>query len=205
MVKCKWCKKDYPEELKAIIENISKDYNNILKQFSESSLRKVKQPSNYLIAISQDPYDIARMSTGRDWTSCMQLGVGTYHKDVFCEIEAGGLIAYLIKKDDKDIEEPVARISIKRFTNQKGKSFALPEKTTYGNASKAFYETVLAWIESKQGKMQKGEYKREGGGYSDTFGRSRTMNVARNIARQMIKLAQLETKNWYKNVKLANF
>ena len=94
-----------------------------------------------MIVISQDPHDVAQMSTGRQWTSCMDLGgegrePGSHHEDIFCEVQKGGLVAYLIRAEDGAIADPLARIHIRRFDNRAGQSVAVPEQSVYGNEIK---------------------------------------------------------------------
>jgi hypothetical protein len=89
---------------------------------------------------------------------------------VYCEVKKGGFVAYLIQGNDRDIKRPLARISIKRFENKAGDSIAMPEDTVYGNDMSGFQETVRKWIESKQGPVKVGLYKRRGGEYSDSLG-----------------------------------
>jgi hypothetical protein len=200
-------KQDYPNiaEQQNIIKERQDFFGHLLKQFNESSFRSnkkmVEKGSDYLIVISQNPHDIAKMSTGRDWESCMTLGTGCYHTDVFREVEEGGLIAYLIRKHDKDIEEPVARVLIRRFVGENNRSFAMPEKNIYGDASREFLVQIQNWINSKQGKVPPGNYKRMGGDYSDSY-RGRERSFAQLIAKEIIKLAlKNDSTNWYKFVK----
>lgn len=127
----------------------------------------------FLVVISKNIHDIASMSTGRGWESCMTLGSGGHHQDVYCEVANGGFIAYLIRTDDKNIEHPVARIHIRRFDNKQGTSIAIPEETIYGEDVPEFLNVVKNWIKSKQGNIQPGFYSRKGGKYSDTFGNTR--------------------------------
>jgi signal recognition particle subunit SEC65 len=103
--------KNNPGLRKTFENRINKLFRDLLSNFSQSPYRKLTKQSDKLIVISQDPHDIAKMSTGRNWNSCMNLDRGGGKEDeVFCEVEEGGLIAYLISKDDKDIESPYARI-----------------------------------------------------------------------------------------------
>ncbi|KKM21213.1 hypothetical protein LCGC14_1637710, partial [marine sediment metagenome] len=160
------------------LESIRNYYNTLTNTFTNSPIRaqSQKQQQEFLVLISQNPHDVASMSTGRDWTSCMELGEGSHHEDIFCEIERGGLVAYLINKNDINVEQPLARIHIRRFDDREGKSFAVPEKSIYGNATKGFPETVKQWLDERQGDVKSGIYERQGGKYSDTF--SDTMLVA---------------------------
>jgi hypothetical protein len=159
------------------IDRTIKYYDELIETFINSSYRthQSKQDSGFMVVISQDPHDVAQMSTGRQWTSCMDLGTGgrepgSHHEDVYCEVQNGGLVAYLIRSDDTEIEDPLARIHIRRFDNRAGNSVAIPEKSIYGNEIKGFQEAVQSWLNEKQGDITPGAYERKGGEYSDTFG-----------------------------------
>jgi hypothetical protein len=121
------------------------------------------------VVISKNPHDLASMSTGRGWTSCMELGVGAHHDSIYCEVKNGGFVAYLINKDDPEIKRPIARLHIRRFKNSKNKNVAVPEDSAYGTANPAFVPTVQNWLQEKQGHIEAGQYKMMGGKYSDTF------------------------------------
>lgn len=159
---------EYSEEDIKVKENaLKQEINKIRKTFEESNVRKGKK-QKLKIVFSQNPHDVAKMSTDRSWESCMTLGTGDYHKNVFCEIENGGFIAYLIHDDDLDIEHPVARIHIRRFDNTEGVSIALPERTVYGDDVPGFLEAVEGWVEEKN-EENEGLYEMKGGEYSDTY------------------------------------
>jgi hypothetical protein len=55
---------------------------------------------DYTVVISRHPYDIAGMSTDRAWQSCKHLEDGCNKHYIPTEIEAGALIAYVIKTSD---------------------------------------------------------------------------------------------------------
>jgi len=168
------------EDIKIFENKIKEEINKIKKIFETSNIRSgVKQ--NLKIVLSQDPHDVAKMSTNRHWESCMTLGTGQYHKNVYCEVADGGFIAYLIKENDKDIENPLARIHIRRFDDMEGNSIAIPERTVYGNDVPGFLETVEIWIDNHN-KVSPGIYERKGGEYSDTYGE------------QIVKLPESEQK-----------
>lgn len=169
----------YKNEIKRIdneeTENVEMAKSEVRQKFNYykdildgSNLRTMKDTSNLNVVISQDPHDMAKMSTGRRWTSCMDLQKDRSH-DVFCEVESGGLIAYLIDSSDKDVENPHARILIRRFSNKEGESVAIAEDAVYGNSVRGFEETVEEWLASKQSRITPGNYQREGMDYSETF------------------------------------
>jgi hypothetical protein len=103
----------------------------------------------------------------------MDLDEGSKKKDVFCEVEGGGLVAYLIRSDDLEIRNPLARIHIRRFDNRKGESVALPEESVYGNEVEGFYDAVASWLDKMQPNINPGRYDLKGGSYSDSFSKSK--------------------------------
>lgn len=149
--------------------NQIRNYFNELRISFENDPTRAKG-TQYYVVISADPHDLASMSTGRPWTSCMNLIDGGQKQDVYCEVKKGGFVAYLIHAEDREIEKPLARIHIRHFRNRKGQSLALPEETVYGQEMPGFLETVKQWLSGKQGHVRPGRYKRRGGEHSDTFG-----------------------------------
>jgi hypothetical protein len=148
-------------------------YTSLIQRFQNSPFRV--KTAQLQVAISNNPHDIASMSTGRGWTSCMNLKSGDRASDVYCEVERGGFVAYLIRPEDQDIRSPLARIHIRRFDNRKGQSIAVPEDAIYGSPVPGFKEVVQDWVRSKQGSITPGQYLRRGGKYSDTFGDRKTL------------------------------
>ena len=88
---------------------------------SRPSLKSIQNNSNLMVVISRKAEDIAGMSTDRRWKSCMELPGydknrmegGGFNSHLFYDIKLGTIVAYLIRKEDKDIEDPLARIAIK--------------------------------------------------------------------------------------------
>lgn len=146
---------------------IEKYYDDIKSDFENMAYRA---GSEFEIAISMNAHDIASMSTGRGWSSCMNLKEGDHKRDVYCEVGYGGFIAYLVRKGDREIKRPVARVHIRRFDSKSGRSVAVPEETVYGTDKKGFLDAVRAWLNRVQGVVEAGPYRRVGGAYSDTFG-----------------------------------
>ena len=97
----------------------------LLKSFNEDPYRTKE---NTLIVISRNTDDIARMSTNRRWVSCLGSDKELSFR-IPAQIEAGVLIAYLISKDDININNPLARCLIKNYYS-KETSYETPiEKT----------------------------------------------------------------------------
>jgi hypothetical protein len=116
--------------------------------FANDPGRQATKKNNKLVVISRHPYDIAGMSTDRGWTSCMNLDDGNNRKFVPLDIKAGTIIAYLINANDKNIENPQARMLIKPFVNLYGDhDIAMGiENKIYGTASLGFKKTVSEWV-----------------------------------------------------------
>lgn len=71
--------------------------------------------NNKLIVFSNHPYDIAGMSTGRSWSSCMNLYDGVNKNFVSNDIQEGTFIFYIIYKDDLNIKNPIGRGLVKPY------------------------------------------------------------------------------------------
>ena len=104
------------------------------------------------VVISRHPYDIAGMSTDRGWTSCMNLENGLYKRYVPLDIKHGTVIAYAIRKGDRNIQNPVARVLIKPFmeiNEEKKESSVLfgIEDRVYGEEPPGFVDTVESWVD----------------------------------------------------------
>ena len=75
--------------------------------------------NNLWIVISNHSYDIAGMSTNRDWTSCMNVIDGDNKEYVDKDIQYGTLVAYIIDKKDTNINRPYGRVLIKPYKLQR--------------------------------------------------------------------------------------
>lgn len=75
--------------------------------------------NNLWLVISNHAYDIAGMSTNRDWTSCMNIINGDNKVYVKHDIQYGTLVAYIIDKKDTNIQQPYGRILIKPYKLQR--------------------------------------------------------------------------------------
>jgi hypothetical protein len=139
----------------------------ILQKFENSKLliaynkdyeQLTKKSNGYFVVISRHPVDIAGMTTGRRWLSCMDIESGGNRHYVEYDIKEGSIIAYLIKNDDKNIQNPLSRILIKPYIYQKtGKTYLMPGYT-YGIISEKFEETINDWLISVQGELPTGRF-----------------------------------------------
>ena len=114
-------KKSKPGEFKDLRQfNIGKILNKLnekqlLLQFNTRlGATTRKQIKKLLLCITHKPYDVAGMSTDRNWRSCTHLQ-GHYGKTPLLMVQYGCMCAYLIKEEDKEIKQPLARTAIKRL------------------------------------------------------------------------------------------
>lgn len=140
----------------------------ILKKLNKMySLKSKGSTSDYMVVISRHPYDVVGMSTDRGWTSCTNLETGKLRYQLINDVKLGTIIAYLIKKNDKNIERPQARILIKPFVNQEtSEIFLFSEPRVYGTPVEGFKQTVMGWLDGHQ-KATKGKYELVKGLHND--------------------------------------
>ena len=134
----------------------------MLKDFNEDRTRQGEgfSTDNLMVVISRHPYDIAGMSTDRNWSTCMNLVTGSNKRYIICDIQEGSIIAYLIKTTDKNINNPLARIIIKPYIHEEsGKVMLFPEGKLHGRADNIFRETVTNWLRMVQPEVPPGLYK----------------------------------------------
>lgn len=98
------------------------------------------------VVISRHPHDVAGMSTGKDWTSCLDMKGGINKHLLPDELHQGTHVAYLTKKGDDVARAPLARIALKPYREEKtGRQVLVPEHKIYGNAAGSFEHTVNSW------------------------------------------------------------
>ena len=120
-----------------------REFERLLQQYNEiPEVKEVRtsKPKSYYIIFSKHPIDVAAQSTNRGWTSCMNLYSGGNKKYVSNDVIEGTIVAYLVSEDDLNINNPVARNSIKPYVNYQDETDVLyePERATYGTAPKGF-------------------------------------------------------------------
>jgi hypothetical protein len=100
------------------IGRLLKNNQELLTAFINDSSRTM---DSLLVVISRQPADIATMSTGRPWGSCMGPGSALTWKYVPRTVKNGSLIAYLVSGKDPDITSPLSRILITRYNKVRKK------------------------------------------------------------------------------------
>lgn len=122
--------------LKILSKGKPSNLKELTKKFNERLKSNRKEMIKCMICITYDPYDVAGMSTDRNWTSCMNLDRGEYRDTPLKQVQYGGMCAYLIKESDKNIEEPIARIAIKRLVGKNKNNFIFAcENQIYGDVN----------------------------------------------------------------------
>lgn len=121
---------------------------------------------NQLVVLSRHPYDIARMSTGRAWISCMHKD-GSMFQHVYADIQQGTLVAYLIKKDDVNIANPLSRTLLKPYVNHETRDVILVPQGSYGFYQEAFNTTVERIAHDLFNTGKTGTYRLAHGLYDD--------------------------------------
>lgn len=157
-----------PPRLESIgkILNRTNASKELIQKFNQDPVRQGARQSTHKIVISRRPEDIAGMSTNRGWGSCMKMPDGNgdtggaFYNSLKADIHLGTHVAYLVHRDDNDIENPAARIALKPYfpTNEVGSSkipnensenlppIIRPERP-YGTATGSFADNVRAWSE----------------------------------------------------------
>lgn len=149
------------------------DEPDLQKKFQTDPQRGAKKDTKMFAVISRHPYDIAGMSTNRHWHSCMSLEdgerAGSMRHFVIQEVKKETLVAYAVRPNDLNINNPLARYSMKVFVNEFNKSehILVRETNHYGTLVPGFMETIDKWLaEYNQGK-EYGLFCRTSGVYND--------------------------------------
>jgi hypothetical protein len=138
-------KKDATPKINLMIDM----WNNVPEA---QEMQAQKKTVLHYIVFSKHAYDIAGMSTGRGWTSCMNLYGGVNSYFINRDIAEGTMVAYLVKESDMNINKPTARVSIKPFINIDNPTEVLyqAESAVYGTARGNFLQTVIDLVDSSQ-------------------------------------------------------
>lgn len=110
---------------------------------------QVLEREKYVLAISHHAYDIIGASTDRGWTSCTDLRggwSGTAPKRIQPEVDNRSIIAYLVRKEDTNIEKPVARALAKRFVSDAGSELYKVD-AIYPTKNAILLNTFQGWLD----------------------------------------------------------
>ena len=161
-------KKSIDPSKKIKIGKLIKD-KELLNKFANDPIRAAtRQASPLEVVFSRDPTDIAGMSTDRGWVSCMDLDDGptVNNKYIPADIKNGAIIAYLIRENDKNIDNPLARILIKPYY-YKNHMVLFPDNV-YGTNVAGFREVVDKFCKLANSNSPEGNYRLRKSSYSDS-------------------------------------
>lgn len=157
-------------------KNLLNAYNN------EKSVMALDTPDDYVMVISKHPYDIGGMATDRVWRSCMNLRSGEERQYVPIDIEKGTIVSYLLNKNDLNIKNPIARISIKPFISVSNKKNVLygieQESVKYGRQHEGYVKKLINVFDIAQ-KEKTGIFKKDEKLYSDNIKRGFIANLSK--------------------------
>jgi len=182
-----------PEDLKNKFQN---DPSRSHKETGSDDLR---------VTITRHPHHVAGMTSGGHcWEneSCMRFS--RLHDDTKDEYEKkltkdalqsdlkhGTHVAYLHHKDDHELKHPLARIALKKFSNESGTEHILrPEERTYGPESDAFRHTVHSHLEKHMPVNESEVYKKHENVYDDDRHNVRIGNSKKALRRYIDKLGE---------------
>jgi hypothetical protein len=170
--------KKQPRKIGRLLQSVNDgESERLLDAFKKDPFRLAKDNS-YKVVISRHPYDIAGMSTDRNWRSCMTLNVpnvvyneperrnieGINKRYVDQDINEGSIVAYLVSNNDVtkggkvEIRRPLARILMKPHYNKNNKSdIAYSIGRIYGAGVKKFSDFIREWLLDNVNKNTKGK------------------------------------------------
>jgi len=143
-------KKTVTKNIGKILEHEIRD-EELSKAFKQRLRTAPKRTGEYQVVVTHNPADVAGMSTGRNWVSCMTLPGGDelpgadagsnrtrtlggqYYTTALRQVQYGGMCAYLVEKGDTAVERPLARIALKRLENGAGDFIYEAESRVYGD------------------------------------------------------------------------
>lgn len=164
----------------------------LMKQFVEDTNRKQGSSSKYLVCISRHPYDIAGADTDRKWDNCMTMGSGGNVHYLIHDVREGSLVSYLINKNDRNIQDPIANCAIKPYINTEDANdiILVKDSKTYPQPYPDFERTVTNFLTEINGD-KKGIYCLNSKLYNDNRLNNKVVNVDDLTAENILKIAKV--------------
>jgi len=134
--------------------------------------------SELMLVFTHAKLDLASMSTGRGWTSCMNLLTGINKRYVARDIQQGTFICYLTTKPDTNLNSPTARTLIKPYINTSDFQdivYVTETSDKYGTQPPNFIEKVKEIISGIQ-NIPPGGYELLRGLYCDRLDKELTIH-----------------------------
>jgi hypothetical protein len=128
----------------AVKHSVTRHISNVYEMDPTLKSKSVKKA----IVITRNKYDVAGMSTGRRWPSCMNMVDGANKQYLPKDIQHGTLTAYLVAHNDHGIAEPIGRQNLKQFNNGSGHTIYSQESTSYGRFPRGAKKAVEEWAKA---------------------------------------------------------
>jgi len=124
---------------------------DLLDVYNNSKKDTLKNVDDIYVVISRHPYDLIGMSTNRGWSTCLDLDDDRYNKEHIWHLSEhlknGYLISYLIRKDDRNINNPISRMVIKKIEEDRRNKGHRRYKSSaiYGTYIREFDDMIREW------------------------------------------------------------
>jgi hypothetical protein len=119
--------------------------DRLLQTYNKSKENILKNIDDLQVVISRHPYDIIGMSTDRGWTTCHDLDDkrygGAHLHGLMDDLHRGTLVAYIIRKGDRNIKNPLSRCLIFRRDDT-----LFIDRHVYGTNVPGFVEFLNKWV-----------------------------------------------------------
>ena len=125
----------------------------LLQAYNNSKQNMLKNVKDLQVVISRHPYDIIGMSTNRGWTTCHDINdkryKGHHLHGLKQSLISGSLIAYLIRKSDRNITNPISRCLLSAYNNTEFRSKSIyVDNHVYGTKVPEFLEFLVKWADN---------------------------------------------------------
>lgn len=139
----------------------------LIDAFNSDPMR-MSSKGDHVMVVSRNRCDVAGMSTGQGWTSCLNMDNGSNKNYLKSEIENGTITAFLAHKNFEDkAVRPMGRINAKRFDSDDNSEIQfVPEKQYYGIVHSTFRKAVSDFFE-KNYPLGKKNYNKHPAVYTD--------------------------------------
>jgi hypothetical protein len=177
----------------------------VSQAFANDPIRAANKDVKLVVTRSKE--GVGGMSTGKGWTSCMNLDTGCNRHYVPKDIEHGTLTAYLVRKgDEKSIDNPVGRVNLKQFidSDTHHKIFR-PESNVYGAMPASAHKAIQHWAESVYPHKEDSIYAKHSELYNDDgnsvhiTGNPSTEKISKNVEHHVRNIVDAYVEKEYEH------
>ncbi len=179
-------------------ENLTKQQKNelnLLRYIFENSTKEF----SYKIYISADPNDILGMSTGKPWTSCVELDRGQNELSLDGAVSTGDLVAFAVREGEN-------KWSARLWLRHDGQGNFWPESKIYSDGSidqNIFKQNIIDFLKKNQILGKVGQFHPKAKGWSDYIRKHIDKDIIfaiKGIKPIVLKvLAGLSARTYYEN------